>query len=830
MATSRSCVFLTADEARNSPLRDRAIHDEARGIESVILDSVRLGLFEATVSNNTPMTNSAVAFNQIWLIDPLIDQLYIPNHGFLTGDTVTLSSTVALPSPFKSTLYYYVIYVNNDHIKLAASYADSISGRPISIDITAGVTEIAITDQGSGYIQPPLVTITGGNPDVPATARAYLAPWGSIVAIANTTGGSGYSDQPTVQIVAQGSGATVGTIRYTTVGISINNAGIDYHIGDIISVSGGTGVSSTALVTGVNTSGSILSLALSNPGNYDTLPTLVDAATTVLPGGGSGATVNLTMGIKEISISSGGTNYIAPPRVVISDPSGIGAEAIAQVTGGSITSVLVTRPGYGYVGSSSVMFDSGSNANAIVSMTPSGVNSIEIVDNDFYTSVPSVSITPVGSAASAGTVSMKVVSVQMTSSGTGYSKDDNLLIAGGIASENAYIRVTAVDQQGRIQSYVLESGGSYTYLPGLDSNPVNGGTGTLAAFNLSIGLANVQVASSGLGYLVPPIVTVDPPSSGGSLATVNAVLSAGNVSLLDVSYPGNLYTSVPNVSITNGSGATAVANIVPTSLFSINMVSPGSGYTYATVTVTGGGASVDATATANIVGDQVASIDVTTPGTGYTDLPSIVIDGDGIGADAVGELASTPLQSISILTSGSGYNTPPLVEVDGNATAVSILNATTIDRIIVTDQGSNYTSDPMVYIIPGPYQAGIPVPPIMAPQRGYSIANVSVISGGDGYHTIPSVSMAPPQIIGGTQALATATIGAGLGTFGIRLYPDSCDYFKAWKGQELSNNQLSRPYIDRMDTIINYFTNLGYQINRLTNPTTNATIMWKILW
>jgi hypothetical protein len=118
----------------------------------------------------------------------------------------------------------------------------------------------------------------------------------------------------------------------------------------------------------------------------------------------------------------------------------------------------------------------------------------------------------------------------------------------------------------------------------------------------------------------------------------------------------------------------------------------------------------------------------------------------------------------------------------------------------------------------------------MIPQRGYSIASIAVISSGDGYGSTPAVAIAPPQITDGVQATAVAGIGAGLGTFGIRLYPDSRDYFKAWKGQDLSNNQLSRPYIDRMDTIITYFTNLGYQINRLTNPTTNATIMWKILW
>lgn len=70
----------------------------------------------------------------------------------------------------------------------------------------------------------------------------------------------------------------------------------------------------------------------------------------------------------------------------------------------------------------------------------------------------------------------------------------------------------------------------------------------------------------------------------------------------------------------------------------VGLASPGpsfgSGYTHATVSLTGGGGSGFA-ATANIVGGAVTSITITNPGTGFTSIPTVVITGDGTGANYV---------------------------------------------------------------------------------------------------------------------------------------------------------------------------------------------------
>ena len=831
MASTNYSVFITAQEARQNPIRERAVNDEARGIESAILDAVKIGLYEATISNGTPMTDSTSLVNEVWTIDPETDQLYIPHHPFANGDTVTVSSTIALPAPLKSTSYYYVIYVDTNHIKLATSYKDAMSGRPVSIDVTAGVTAVLMDNQGSGYIQPPVVTLSGGGATVDATARAYLAPYGSIVAIANTSNGSGYTDLPTVQIVAQGSGATAGEILYQVVGIAISNAGTDYHLGDVITVSGGTGTSATAVVSAVDINGSIVSIALSNAGSYSVLPSLSGAATTVLPGGGIGASVNLTMGIKSIAVASGGTGYTAPPRVLINDPSGVSAFATAAVIGGSVSSISVINHGYGYVGVSSIEFDSGSGASAVAAMQATSVASCQIdYAGDNYTTVPVAYVETVGSGAAAGTVLMKIVSCQLTSSGLGYSKDDYLLIAGGVASENAVIKVTSVDSAGRILTYFLDNSGVYSMLPGLDSNPVNGGTGTLAAFNLAAGVKGIDVSSSGSGYIVPPIVTIDAAPTGGTQAIAYANVLVGGVDTFTIINPGYGYTNVPNVTVANGSGAIAAVYLTPTTLGNIYMTDIGSGYTYANVIISGGGASVDAVGTANIVAGTIDLINISNAGVGYTSVPTITIDGDGVDAAADALLTPTSLAGVDILAGGSGYNIPPTVYTGGNAVVSCVMSGTGIDRIVITESGGNYTADPTVLLIPGTYQLTTPLPPAMIAQRGYSIDNIAVFSTGVGYSSAPSVSIAAPQQPGGVQATANAYIGAGAGTFGVKPYPNSRDYYKAWKSQPLSNEQLSRPYIERMDTVINYFTNLGYTINRLTNTSTNATITWKVQW
>lgn len=54
---------------------------------------------------------------------------------------------------------------------------------------------------------------------------------------------------------------------------------------------------------------------------------------------------------------------------------------------------------------------------------------------------------------------------------------------------------------------------------------------------------------------------------------------------------------------------------------------------------------------------------------------------------------------------------------------------------------------------------------------------------------------------------------------------DSTSYYSVWTG-----STQDRKLTDQMNIVINHFEQLGYQIQRITNQTTNNTFFWKIEW
>lgn len=827
MATNSS-IFITALEARQNPIRERVVHEEGRSIESAILTAVEDGLYQCIVSDGTPMTHSTVVASPVMDVDTATSTFYVPNHGFRQGDIIKVSSTVALPSPLVSTAYYYVIYVDADHIKLAASLQHALSDRPIAITISNGLTSIELTDGGSGYLSPPTVTLTGGDPQTEGSAIAYLGKYGNISSVAILSGGSGYTDVPTVNIVAQGAGASAGTINFKIVQVSVSANGINYRVGDTLVVSGGVGISASVVVNTVGNNGNVLTVSLVNGGSYVTLPTMVDVSTSATPSGGTGCTLNLVAGIASIAVSTGGSGYTATPRVTITGGSGADAEATAVVTAGSVSGITVTDPGSGYLSLPTVNITSGSGATANAILTPAPLGAITLTNNggNTYTNRPNVTVSSQGIGALAGQAYMRVASATKVNSGVGYRSGDVVLIAGGAGSTGATIQVLSVGTVGEIIGYVLATGGLYRQIPVLNNNSVMGGSGTSATFNLTMCLDSVDLANGGSGYVSPPVVTVI--SETGYGASVVADLDGTSVSALTVVSNGAAFEEIPSIEINGGFGASATAYLTGTSVFSIDVTNFGSGYTQAEVNI--GGDGINATATAQIVGGSIVGIIVDTAGSGYTYPPPVTITGDGYSATATANLIPTSVDYIEINSNGNGYTSPPLIDVEGSATATSKLAQTSISRIDVVDGGQDYTSDPIVSVIPNPNQTGSVVSPSTSITRGFSVDHIAIVTSGVGYASAPSVNVSAPQYIQGNAATATASIGIGAGTMTISLYPASKDYFAAWKGTTISNDAFTRPYVDRMDTVIAYFTDLGYVINRQTNPATGNTIQWSVKW
>ena len=826
MATT-STIFITATEARQNPLRERAVHDEGRAIESAILTAVANGLYETVVSDGTPMTQSTPVATPVVSVDSTISVFYVPNHNFKQGDVVQMSSTATLPSPFTANGFYYVIYVDSNHVKLASSLQDALSDRPVGLTVSNAVNGIEVTDQGDGYFSAPIVTISGGEPDTAATAIARLASYGAVSAIGVVSNGAGYSDVPSVTIVARGSGATAGTVTLKAVSASVAASGLNYRIGDTLTVVGGTGSATTLTVLQTGTGGSVVAVSINNAGNYSSLPSLIAASTTVLPGGGTGCTVNLTMGLSSIAVGTAGSDYTAPPKVMITG-TGIDAAAVSTVVAGAVNSINVVSSGSGYTAIPTVTLTSGSGATAVPVLQPTSVAELLITNNggNTYTAEPSVAITAQGAGAAAGQVYMKVNAATLVNSGINYIAGDTLLITGGAGTNNASIQVLTVGTFGEILTYVLTTSGLYSQLPILDNNSVIGGSGSAATFNLTMCVDSIAVANSGSGYATPPTVTLT--STSGYGAIVISTLSGDEVAELKVVANGTAYRDIPTVSISSGAGATAVARLYPTSISTFSILDPGQGYTTASVTIVGDG--IGAEASVEIVGGQIGNIIISNNGSGYTYRPTVTIIGDGIGAVAEAVLTATSLSYINLTNSGSGYTSVPAVNISGAATARAVLSGTGIDRIDVITDGENYTSTPIVNVIPSVNQTTPVIAPATTVSRGFSVESITLVTTGSNYRSVPDVIISAPQSLNGNVATATATIGIGQGTLSLHLYPASRDYFAAWKGTTISNSVLTRPYVDRMDTIVQYFTDLGYTINRQTNPATGNTLQWSVKW
>lgn len=82
------------------------------------------------------------------------DEITITGHGLLTGTKTTATTTTTLPAGLALATPYYVIAVDANTIKLAASQADALTGTAVDItDAGTGVHTLAITTALAGTVK-----------------------------------------------------------------------------------------------------------------------------------------------------------------------------------------------------------------------------------------------------------------------------------------------------------------------------------------------------------------------------------------------------------------------------------------------------------------------------------------------------------------------------------------------------------------------------------------------------------------------------------------------------------------------------------------------------
>jgi hypothetical protein len=820
--------FVTATEARNNVVKDIAVHGEISSLEMEILLAVQRGDYQVTVAGASPWTQPPAEINQVFTVDPATNILQVLQHGFTQAQTVLVSSTQQLPAPLMPFTYYYVIYVDENHIKLATSRINAQNNIPIAINISLGVGQINLTDAGSAYVTAPQVTISGGNPITDAQAIAHLSTRGRLESVTVLDGGTGFNYTPAVEVVTAGSGAQAGAVRMQVVGVtSISFGGSGYNVGDTIILITGNGLPPASFrVLAVN-GGSATQVVIQNSGSYlsTQLPNITDSDT-FSAGTGSGCLLNLSMGVVSVAVQNGGLSYAQPPLVTVTGGGGVNCQLQAVLTGGVVTSFTVVSPGSGFTFTPSIAISSGLGATVVPQLTPTTVAEIILLDNGgaTYTQAPEVQISTPGAGASVNQVFMRCVNVTVRALGQDYQLGDQIYVSGGQGARNTVLQVSQLSAAGGIQQVQIVDGGSYYVMPALQSNPVYGGSGINASVDLVMGVDNITLSSGGSGYQIPPVVIVSGAATRSAQAQV--ILAGDTVAQVTVTDPGTGYLTVPSVTLTCGSGAQAVARLTGTGVDEINVSSAGSGYVTAPLVQLVGGGGSGAQAEAILVGDQVNQILVTNAGTGYTSAPDVIVQGN---AQAQATLIPTTLAAVDLTNAGSNYVTNPNVILMGNGSAQAVLSTTSVSHVTVLNRGANFSSDPLLLWSVPQDQTGSPRLPVVRTQRSFALSEIVVTDAGDNYQSVPVVTLSAP-LSTGTQATAIAVLSVGQGVFRVQAYTASQDYWKVNCGLAPSSDLLVRPYKDQIASVKKYFTDLGYSILLETNPATGVTLQWTIRW
>lgn len=596
----------------------------------------------------------------------------------------------------------------------------TVNGLPIRLDVAdLAVNQTLLTNTLNGldvFGVQTIRTIFSQNAGVPATAipavrPAYVtfaAPTGNVV------GGAPTSPATATAVISAGEVES----------INITNNGDGYTQTPIVKITGnGTGATATATLT----DGKVTGIVVNTKGSNYTTATISLSET---GGVNATATAILSKKLKSVSVSNGGANYSAAPTVTI-DGDGTGATAQANMNG-YVSQINITNAGAGYTTDPTVTISGGAGvgATATAYLTTGNLRTITVpADADsWFTSIPTVSFVGTGGSqvptatATLNTVG-RISSIPVNNAGSGYVTPPAVAINGGGGS-------------GAVAVAVLGPGGSVAY---------------------------IDVINQGSNYssTTLPTVTITAPPTGGTQATVNAVIIERRISGVTVDTPGAEFTygsgggSFDGTDVRfNGNSIAGTQITLNRSLSFIFITNSGNDFTSAPSVVISGDNTTPATATAELK-YAVQNIVVTNQGSGYT-TATVKFVGDGTGALATATLGDAYISNVILTNTGSGYTAAPYVEITGggspnnNAVVTAVISGDKVSNFSIDQPGMGYSFAPTVTI--KTYKT---LAVANANLNSGKVVAVSVTSPGVGYTTAPIVEF---ESASGTGALATAVL------------------------------------------------------------------------
>ena len=310
----------------------------------------------------------------------------------------------------------------------------------------------------------------------------------------------------------------------------------------------------------------------------------------------------------------------------------------------------------GSVGSGTSHTLTGTTATATLSKVDGTVKGIEITEKGFgYSGTQTVSfngtaqdgVTPTNPAATIGVTSdgeLDVDAITISNVGAGFSQLFATVPANPNATKIAKVRVLGPSQK----NFRTAPGITFPPPDAVDSEGVLLTTNVTATavFTLDsngfITSGDITPSNPGLGYTRDPIVRLASGAHNEIRVRTQHILDI-NLNHNDVR-PTTGILQVPKQTTGYLMGGNLRDDII-SNVASITITNAGSGYTSATVSFSGGLATVGSTtpaeATATVSGGQITAITITNPGDGYVSAPTITISGDGSNAAATATIDDT---------------------------------------------------------------------------------------------------------------------------------------------------------------------------------------------
>lgn len=629
--------------------------------------------------------------------------------------------------------------------------------------ISGPVSLVEVTGGGSGYSHAPKVRFTG--PGWPGKATCSLGDNGSVasvsvqdggdyrsppgvafdpipevMSVSISSGGSGYTSNPRVEIVGNcgGSGATATAKingQVTAVEVTFGGSGYRSESPPQVVFSGGGGTDAAATVTIDDETGEVTGVQVTSGGSWYTSRPSVK----LVGGAGRGASVRSTIAgpVGSLTLTNGGRDYLEPPVVLFIGGHGGGAAATATATvgtrgggasatatiNGSILYASVTSQGSGYEYSPKVQISGGDNreiARLDLLLSEGGISPEEHqkgvkaargkIQSRIEGQVSAINITNPGSGYVAAsqlqaenyytTVPYRTDSVWAAGAavrGVGYGGSETIELTPSVpACEGGGVSASAVPTKKYFQKPVFSMADAFTYNYGYHGNGVSARVESVrGSIRTSRGLREKKSFTKTLEGLRTESV------SGPLLAHAGACL----------------FTNVTGKRVRNPESTPVVYDKIA------QLFQRGDGFDFRLTNLkfsessppkfelfdkTGTGATLETSLDGSGV---IESIDFTSDGSSYTDQHRLQITGGRLrlvqcqatcNVDGQGRVTS-----ITVTSPGDGYLSPAVIVHGGSGSgclATAFLQSGFLPRgvrkIVVDSEGSGYSQDspPSVYV------------------------------------------------------------------------------------------------------------------------------------